>query len=147
MDSSNNETTHEFPLFKVYNDGRIKRYSDRFANGGQDLVPTGLDSKTGVQTKAVIVSPKLGVSTRLFIPKINGPNQKFPLVIHYHGGAICIGSPFMKVFHNFLVSLEHSHKRMLLYPILPSQKVTLSIIQYYFTIYPASQLLFSYSTH
>ncbi|XP_050260751.1 probable carboxylesterase 3 [Quercus robur] len=105
MDSSNNETTHEFPLFKVYKDGRIKRYSDRFANGGQDLVPTGLDSKTGVQTKAVVVSPKSGVSTRLFIPKINGPNQKFPLVVHYHGRAFCIGSPFMKVFHNFLVSL------------------------------------------
>ena len=105
MDSSNNETTHEFPLFKVYKDGRIERYSDRFANGGQYLVPTGLDSKTGVQTKDVVVSPESSVSARLFIPKINGPNQKFPLVVHYHGGAFCIGSPFMKVFHNFLVSL------------------------------------------
>ena len=105
MDSSNNETTHEFPLLKVYKDGRIERYSDRFANGGQYLVPTGLDSKTGVQTKDVVVSPESSVSARLFIPKINGPNQKFPLVVHYHGGAFCIGSPFMKVFHNFLVSL------------------------------------------
>ena len=34
---------------------------------------------------------------------------------------------------------------MLSYPILPSQKATLSIIPYYFTIYLTSQLLFSYS--
>ncbi|KAK9988329.1 hypothetical protein SO802_028568 [Lithocarpus litseifolius] len=107
MDSSNNETTHEFPpYFKVYKDGRIERYPDRFGNGGQDLVvPTGLDSKTGVQIKDVVVSPESSVSARLFIPKINGPDQKFPLVVHYHGGGFCTGSPFMKIFHNFLVSL------------------------------------------
>ena len=61
MDSSNNETNHEFPLFKVYKNGRIKRYSDHFANKGQDLVPTSLDSETGAQTKAVVISPKSGV--------------------------------------------------------------------------------------
>ncbi|KAM3742927.1 hypothetical protein ACB098_07G105200 [Castanea mollissima] len=107
MDSSNNETTHEFPpYFKVYKDGRIERYPDRFGKEGQGLVvPTGLDSKTGVQTKDVVVSPESGVSARLFIPKINGPDQKFPLVVHYHGGGFCTGSPFMKIFHNFLVSL------------------------------------------
>ena len=59
----------------------------------------------GVQTKDVVVLPELGVSARLFIPKINGPDQKFPLVVHYHGGGFCLGSPFMKPFHNFLVSL------------------------------------------
>ena len=33
------------------------------------------------------------------------------------------------------------------HPILPSQKITLSIIQYYFTILPTSQLLFYNLTH
>ena len=109
MDSStNNETTHEFPpFFKVYKDGHVERYMtpERAATGGHLRAPTGLDSETGVQSKDVVVSPDSGVSARLFIPKINGPDQKFPLVVHYHGGGFCLGSPFMKTFHNFLVSL------------------------------------------
>uniref|UniRef100_A0A2N9ID97 Alpha/beta hydrolase fold-3 domain-containing protein n=1 Tax=Fagus sylvatica TaxID=28930 RepID=A0A2N9ID97_FAGSY len=109
MDSSNNETTHEFPpFFKVYKDGRIERYltPDRAATGGHHLAPTGLDPKTGVQSKDVVVLPDSGVSARIFIPKlINGPDHKLPLVVHYHGGGFCIGSPFVKTFHNFLVLL------------------------------------------
>ena len=33
---------------------------------------------------------------------------------------------------------EHSHPGMLSHPILPSQKATLSIIPYHFTIHPTS---------
>ena len=40
-----------------------------------------------------------------------------------------------------------THPEILSHSILPSRKATLSIIQYSFTILPASQLLFSYSTH
>ncbi|KAM4088880.1 hypothetical protein ACJW30_07G103800 [Castanea mollissima] len=108
MDSSNNETTHEFPLFKVYKDGRIERYSDRFANGGQDLVPTGLDSKTGVQTKDVVVSPESGVSARVFIPKINGPDQKFPLVVHYHGGAFSSEANVVVISVDYRLAPKHA---------------------------------------
>ena len=35
--------------------------------------------------------------------------------------------------------LEHSHPKIASYPILPFQKVTLSIISYHFTIHPTSQ--------
>ncbi|GLT52981.1 hypothetical protein SLA2020_262820 [Shorea laevis] len=100
MDSSANETTHEFPpYFKVYKDGRVERY------GVHDHFPTGLDPKTQVQSKDVVVSSDSGVSARLFLPNINGPHHKLPLVVHYHGGAFCVGSPFIKPFHNFLLSL------------------------------------------
>ncbi|GLT52982.1 hypothetical protein SLA2020_262830 [Shorea laevis] len=98
--SSANETTHEFaPYFKVYKDGRVERY------GVPDYVPAGLDPKTQVQSKDVVVSSESGVSARLFLPNINGPHHKLPLVVHYHGGAFCVGSPFIKAFHNFLLSL------------------------------------------
>ena len=43
--------------------------------------------------------------------------------------------------------LEHSQLEMSSYPMLSSQKATLSIIPYHFTIFPTSQLLFSHSTH
>ncbi|XP_059433662.1 probable carboxylesterase 5 [Corylus avellana] len=103
MDSSTNEITHEFPpYFRVYKDGRVERLG-MFAVS--DRAPTGLDSKTHVQTKDVVVSSESGVSARLFLPKISHPDHKLPLVVHYHGGAFCIGSPFSKTFNNFLVSL------------------------------------------
>ena len=46
-----------------------------------------------------------------------------------------------------LTTLEHSHWKILSHPILLSQKVTLSIISYYFTILLAFQLLFYNTTH
>ena len=49
---------------------------------------------------------------------------------YYHGQSLCN-----------IVS-EHPHPKIVSYPILPSQKTTLSIIPYYFTILPTSQLLF-----
>ncbi|XP_059429108.1 2-hydroxyisoflavanone dehydratase-like [Corylus avellana] len=100
MDSSTNEITHEFPLrFRVYKDGRVERLG-RFAV--PDPAPTGLDPKTHVQTKDVVVSSESGVSARLFLPKNSHPDHKLPLVVHYHGGAFCLGSPFDRAFHNFL---------------------------------------------
>jgi acetyl esterase/lipase len=100
MDSSINQTTHEFPpYFKVHRDGRIERY------GVPDYFSTGLDPKTQVQSKDVVVLSESGVSARLFLPKVNGPDRKLPLVVHYHGGGFCIGSPFVETFHNFLLSL------------------------------------------
>jgi acetyl esterase/lipase len=101
MASSTNEITHDFPpFFKVYKDGRIERYMSH------DHVPTGLDPNTGIQSKDVLISPETSVSVRIFIPKINGPDQKkLPLLVHYHGGGFCAGSPFETVAQNFLTSL------------------------------------------
>ena len=50
-----------------------------------------------------------------------------------------------KITHGGL--LEHSHQEIVSYPILPSQKATLSIIPYHFTIFPTSQLLFYNTAH
>ncbi|KAB5516734.1 hypothetical protein DKX38_027382 [Salix brachista] len=35
-------------------------------------------------------------------PIINGPAKKLPLLVHYHGGGFCIGSPFTSAFRFFL---------------------------------------------
>ena len=43
--------------------------------------------------------------------------------------------------------LEHLHPEVISHLILTSQKITLSIIPYNFTIHPAFQLLFSYSIY
>ncbi|KAL5788398.1 hypothetical protein ACOSP7_005347 [Xanthoceras sorbifolium] len=88
MDSSStNEITHDFPpFFKVYKDGSVERYMVF------ETVDAGHDAITGVQSKDVVISSETGVKARIFIPKIDGPDRKLPLFVHYHGGGFCIGS-------------------------------------------------------
>ncbi|GLT98347.1 hypothetical protein SLE2022_158560 [Rubroshorea leprosula] len=102
MDSTTDDLVHDFPPFlKVYKDGRVERY----AFMGTDPIPAGLDPKTGVQSKDVVISPETGVKARIFMPKIDQPGQKLPLLIHYHGGGFCIGSALDKIAWNFLTYL------------------------------------------
>ncbi|KAJ4844754.1 hypothetical protein Tsubulata_003450 [Turnera subulata] len=107
--NSTGDITHDFPgFFKVYKDGRIERYWDT------DYVPPGEDSETGVKSKDVVISPESGVKARIFLPEISSNTtntksssevHKLSLVVHYHGGGFCIGSPFASAFHVFLAAL------------------------------------------
>uniref|UniRef100_A0A2P2JEI9 Alpha/beta hydrolase fold-3 domain-containing protein n=1 Tax=Rhizophora mucronata TaxID=61149 RepID=A0A2P2JEI9_RHIMU len=91
------EVTHDFPgFFKVYKDGRIERYWHT------DHVPAGLDPETGVQSKDIEISAETGVKVRIFLPRIDGSGEKLTLLVHYHGGGFCIGSPFASAFKTFL---------------------------------------------
>ncbi|KAA8536175.1 hypothetical protein F0562_028653 [Nyssa sinensis] len=95
------EITHDFPpFFRVYKDGRVERFM--VANDASPAV----DPVTGVESKDVVISSETGVRARIFIPKINGPDQKLPLLIHYHGGGFCVGSPFDVVTQKLLTSLS-----------------------------------------
>lgn len=99
MASSNTEIAHEFlPFFRVFKDGRVERLMIPHD-------PPPFHPKPGVEYKDVVISSETGVSARVFFPKIDGPDQKLPLLIHYHGGGFCAGSPFDSVTHNYLTSL------------------------------------------
>lgn len=94
------EIAHDFPPFmRSYTDGRVERFF------GTDVVPASVDSETGVSTKDVAIAPENGVSARLFKPNTINPGQKLPLLIYFHGGAFCLGSPFCSTYHNYLTSL------------------------------------------
>ncbi|KAJ8766601.1 hypothetical protein K2173_001121 [Erythroxylum novogranatense] len=102
MDSISDEVVHDFQgFFKAYKDGRMERYPSP-AN-----VSAGLDSKTGVQTKDILLSPETGVKARTFVPKFNTPHRKLPLLVHYHGGGFSIGSPFIASWTNFLTCMAY----------------------------------------
>ena len=101
MDSSNStEIAHDYPpFFKIYKDGRIERFA------GIEIVPPSLDSKTGVESKDVVISPETGVSARLYIPKTTKESQKkLPLLVYFHGGGFCIETAFSPQYHNYLNS-------------------------------------------
>ena len=57
--------------------------------------------------------------------------NKFPIPYHLYN------FNFPTIFS--FTGWTHQHWRMLFYPILPSQKTTLSIISYHFTIHPTSK--------
>lgn len=114
--------THEFPpYFRVYKDGRIERFK-KFTP-----VPVTVEPKTGVEIRDVTISPEIGA--RIFKPKIDGPDQKLPLVVHYHGGAFCVGSPFDATTLVFLSSLASEARVIALsvdYRLAPEHKLPIA---------------------
>lgn len=104
MDSSSTNTEEVAydlsPIMKVYKNGRVERLA------GVDFVPTGLDPKTNVESKDVVISEEDGISARIFIPKsTNPPPQKLPVLVYFHGGAFCIETPFSANYHNYVTSV------------------------------------------
>ncbi|KAK6946133.1 Alpha/beta hydrolase fold-3 [Dillenia turbinata] len=84
MDSIKSEVAMDCaPYFKIYKDGQVERLK------GTETVPPCDDPETGVHSKDITIFPQTGVSARIFIPKVTQNPQKFPLLIHFHGGAFC----------------------------------------------------------
>ncbi|KAK9946540.1 hypothetical protein M0R45_012001 [Rubus argutus] len=98
MDSSQvPEVSLEVPPYaRVLKDGTIERLA------GTQTVPAGLDPKTGVLSKDMVIFPQTGVSARLYRPNITETDQKLPLIVYYHGGAFCIASAAEPLYHNCL---------------------------------------------
>ncbi|URE04284.1 Carboxylesterase family [Musa troglodytarum] len=88
------------PLIRIYKSGRVERYQDN------ETVPASVDPATGVSSKDVVIAADTGVSARLYVPGLGSDSQRrIPVLVYYHGGAFCIGNPFMPIFHNYLNSL------------------------------------------
>lgn len=99
MERRSDEVAIEFPFFRIYKDGRI----DRFA--GEEIIPPSPDSTTPVRSKDVVITSATGLSARLFLPQIPDPTRKLPLLVYFHGGAFCIGTPFSPTYTSHVVSL------------------------------------------
>lgn len=88
------------PLFRIYESYRIERFD------AIDLLPASFDAATGITSKDKVILPDIGVSARLYLPKLVGNStKKLPVIIYYHGGAFCLGSKSMSPLHNYLNSL------------------------------------------
>ncbi|XP_042490289.1 probable carboxylesterase 4, mitochondrial [Macadamia integrifolia] len=103
MDSNNDEVAFYLPNFIwIYKDGSVERLART------EIIPTSaLDPQTGVSSKDVLIAPKNGVSTWLFLPKIitNSSPQKLPLLVYYHGGSFCFETPFSPIYNRYVSSL------------------------------------------
>ena len=94
MDS---EVSYDCRFFKAYKDGRVHVYRPI-----DEQVPPSDDPLTGVRSKDVAISPDIGLSARIFLPKVLDPIKKLPLLFYIHGGGFCMCSAFGPNYHNFL---------------------------------------------
>ncbi|CAL1410078.1 unnamed protein product [Linum trigynum] len=119
--ASESEIAFDFPRhFTVYKDGRIEKPW----TPTQFFVPPGLDPATGVESKDVVISSETAVKARLFLPQIAA--AKLPLIIHYHGGAFCLYSPFVSPINTFLSQLSSAAAAIVLsvdYRLAPEHKL------------------------
>nr|XP_043626907.1 probable carboxylesterase 7 [Erigeron canadensis] len=96
MDTSAEEIAMDIPnLVRVYKDGHFEKFYV------PDIVPTGIDPSTGVNSKDVVYSPETNMFVRLYIPKNATPTRKLPLLIFFHGGGFIIESAASSLYHNF----------------------------------------------
>jgi acetyl esterase/lipase len=94
---TNDEIMYDVPGYiRIYKSGR----ADRFL--GTEFVPPSTDPTTDVSSKDTMIMP--GVRARLYIPKIES-DEKLPILIHYHGGAFCLGSAFEPLLNSYMISL------------------------------------------
>ncbi|KNA25553.1 hypothetical protein SOVF_005810 [Spinacia oleracea] len=78
------------PYIIDYRNGTVLRYY----NGPRSFVPPPIDSQ--VQSKDITIPSSLNhnLRARVFLPARPDPARKIPVLIYFHGGAFCIGSPF-----------------------------------------------------
>uniref|UniRef100_A0A9I9DE37 Alpha/beta hydrolase fold-3 domain-containing protein n=1 Tax=Cucumis melo TaxID=3656 RepID=A0A9I9DE37_CUCME len=94
-DSNNPELAVELlPYLRLYKNGIVDRLI------GTRVTPPGLDSRTGVDSKDIIIVPDTGVSARLYRPTVVDPRRKLPLVVYFHGGAFLVASSAEPIYHN-----------------------------------------------
>ncbi|KAL6633319.1 hypothetical protein ACP70R_025990 [Stipagrostis hirtigluma subsp. patula] len=101
--AGSSEIAHDMSPFLIeYKDGSVKRLI-----GGTSVPASEVPGKTGVSTRDVDIDPGTGLSARLFlnVDAAVEASRRLPLVVYFHGGAFCTGSPFVKLFHRYAESL------------------------------------------
>lgn len=99
MESGNADVAYDCRFFRVYKDGRVHKYHPT------DKIPFSDHPQTGVRSKDVVVSSETGVSVRVFLPKIDDPGKKLPLLFYIHGGGFSFLSAFSPSYDSYLKSL------------------------------------------
>ncbi|MED6193831.1 hypothetical protein PIB30_023063 [Stylosanthes scabra] len=104
----------QIPTFiHVYNDGTVERLRN------MPRAPPSLnDPATAVSSKDIVFSINPLLAARLYLPKLHATHQKLPVLVYFHGGALCGESAFAEHHHEYcnivasqanviIVSVEH----------------------------------------
>ncbi|CAN6677096.1 unnamed protein product [Malus baccata var. baccata] len=97
--------TELLPFLRVYKDGYVERLL-----GSQYVPPLLDDPETGVSSKDITISQDPLIKARVFLPKLDEPHQKLPVLVYYHGGGFCVESAFSSNHHRYLDGLVSQAK-------------------------------------
>lgn len=97
--------TELLPFLRVYKDGYVERLL-----GSQYVPPLLDDPETGVSSKDITISQDPLIKARVFLPKLDEPHQKLPVLVYYHGGGFCVESAFSSDHHRYLDGLVSQAK-------------------------------------
>eukprot|EP00249_Psilotum_nudum_P020408 c27688_g1_i1 orf=383-1417(-) len=87
-------------VLAYYEDGSVERFS------ATELLPACQHFADGVASRDVILQTQTGIWVRIFLPQnVADQRKKVPVVLHFHGGGLCIGSVAWAVFHRFCSSM------------------------------------------
>lgn len=86
-------------LLTLYSDGTFERPTDL-------NLPARPDFSQGVASRDVAIHSSAGTWARIFLPQSVAEQQerkrsKVPVVLHFHGGGFCVGSPASAHVHSF----------------------------------------------
>jgi hypothetical protein len=81
--------------FRIFKSGRIERHHL------SPVLPAGLDEATGVASKDVVLDSNTGLSVRVYLPKLQEPSKKLPVLVYSHGGGFVIELAFSATYHNY----------------------------------------------
>ncbi|KAI3980261.1 hypothetical protein MKX01_002270 [Papaver californicum] len=85
-------------LIKVYKDGYVER---------PPIVPnvaaTTVGQELNLLCKDVVIDKFSNLWARFYVPKCQG--KQLPLLIYFHGGGFCVGSPSWICYHEFISRL------------------------------------------
>ncbi|CAN6224706.1 unnamed protein product [Urochloa humidicola] len=97
MEPPADEVAIESPAhFRIYKSGRIERLNR------PPVLPAGLDEATGVTSKDVVLDAETGLSVRLYLPKLQDPSKKLPVLVYFHGGAFLLESADSATYHTYV---------------------------------------------
>eukprot|EP00250_Pteridium_aquilinum_P014094 c21775_g2_i1 orf=395-1474(-) len=91
----------------LYEDGFVERFASPLPS-----LPASSEFINGVATKDITINAYKGTWARIFFPHNvahrSPMHDAVPLVLHFHGGGMCLGSPAEPMYHNFCSRMASS---------------------------------------
>ncbi|XP_020699121.1 probable carboxylesterase 17 [Dendrobium catenatum] len=98
-DHSSAAVIEEIPgLIKLHRNGHVVRLP------AMPEVPSTYSPEPGVVSGDVTINPSAGLWARIYVPRYPG-RHPLPVLLYFHGGGFCVGSPAWRCYHNFLSRL------------------------------------------
>ncbi|KAF3782352.1 putative carboxylesterase 17 [Nymphaea thermarum] len=98
------QVVEELPgLVTLYSDGSVVRYEPSDPHSPiYSIPPSTAATAADFSSYDISINPTTNIWARIFFPPgvtSGEPAAPFPIVLHFHGGGFCVGSPSWRMYH------------------------------------------------